>query len=140
MASQAQTAAPHPDELMEDINEFSMTRSLAIAFVAHVAIIGLTSIGFLIECAEYGTMSPTQIVVLKREREEAAKKAAEEAKAAAEKDAKGEGKAGAAATATAGPAKGKGKRKSGIMETLQESSTDRPEEPDATLDDADLLK
>jgi len=51
----------HPDELMADISRSSLAKTLPISLGAHLAVILLTSIPFLLLCAQYGTMDPFTI-------------------------------------------------------------------------------
>ena len=108
-----QTAAPgpddpiDPDELMGEVNSVSFLRTTLISVGVHLVLIAGTSIGFVLLCAEHGTLDPDTEVrriakeqrqkTLREEREAAHKKLMAEQKAkkaSGGKDPKGGGSGG----------------------------------------------
>ena len=139
---------PHPDELMEDITQPSLTKPLVIAIIVHVLLIGGTSIPFMLACCEYGTMDPTEITKLKKEEQKKKQKAQQEAtagkgvgKASGQKASSGKADA-ATQTAATGGSTGEAKpdRKARAQAKLEEVSKERPKDSDVGLDDVDILE
>lgn len=73
-----------PDELLTGVTRKGLGGSLALSFVAHVLLIGLTSFGIYAAWAKWGVHTPNEIKQLEKA---AAKEAAEAAKAAAQTNA-----------------------------------------------------
>jgi len=57
-ARQAEVEQIDPDELMGDINKLSFLGTTGISLLIHVLLIGGTSVGFIMLCAEYNTLHP----------------------------------------------------------------------------------
>lgn len=70
-----------PDELMGDINKLSFFGTTMLSLLIHVLLIGGTSVGFIMLCAEYNTLDPKAEIRARTEQrrtEERAKKIAEQ--------------------------------------------------------------
>jgi len=87
-----------PDELMTEVSSVSFLRTFLISVVIHAVLIGVTSIGFLMLCAEHNTWDPDVVIrqiakdkraeELRKEREDAQKKLIADQKKAARSSAK----------------------------------------------------
>jgi len=116
----------HPDELMKDITDVTLTRSMGISIVAHVLLIVLTSIPFIILCFQHGTMNPTEIEKIRKAQAAVAKTPSPAIKP----------------SATTRPAAKRPptRPKSRIERQLEEVSKTRPASPDVGIDDVDTLE
>jgi uncharacterized protein YqfA (UPF0365 family) len=145
-----EAAGLHPEELMDDISQSTMGKTMAMSIVLHLLVIGLTSIGFIRLCNQYKTLHP-RWEIQRVQREEAEKKAAADAaKAEAEaiarsQEIKAQMAAAAAKATTAGDdqtpgeAAGAEPRLSKIEQTIRETSDERPQAPTVSLDNVDEL-
>jgi len=93
-----------PEDLLADINRSVFGRALAMSVVAHVALLGATSVSLFRDWAEYGVHSPSYInaerTKARREAEETRRREEAEKKAALEASKASEAKAAAATNAT----------------------------------------
>lgn len=101
------------------VSAMPLKKVLLISIAIHVAVIGLTSIGFVIRCVEKGTLFPA-----------AAEKAESEKQKANAADKNARPRTRPASTAPAQDRRGD----SEIEKLLKETSSERPEESDVTLD------
>lgn len=73
--------AVDPDQLVSHISGLSVFGTSALSVVFHVALIGLTSIGFISLCVKHRTLHPKQVMArLAEEKEEAERAAARRAR------------------------------------------------------------
>jgi len=135
------TGASHPDDLMDNVSKSTMSKTLPIALAAHFLLIALTSIGFLIKCAEYNSFYPDEAKAQIAQAAKDAKDAADREKylkslAEKEKDkgTKTKTKTQTKKTGTTGDERATGKSK--IEQELAEVITTRPA---ATIDLGDDL-
>ena len=75
------TDAVDPDELMGRISSLSFLRMAGISVAIHVVLIGVTSIGFLMDCSKYKTWHPDAEIrrITKEQRAEKLRKDREDA-------------------------------------------------------------
>lgn len=149
-------APVNPDELLASLNTGKFSCMLGVSTVAHVIIILLTSIPFLMICYEHSTLYPKPIIAAK-EKEEKEKAAREEraqrmAKLDAERKKKEEenekvkksepdkSKGGSAdANKPNGAQVGEGKKElSEVEKRVAETSNERPKSSSVSLDDPDF--
>lgn len=134
-----------PDELMSEVGRSILSKTLVISFVAHVALLGLTSFSLYSDWAEFGLMMPHEIKEVKKERrieeDEARRQAEREQRVAEEREriaAREEARERQAARADADTVGDE--RVPAVVEEATEVSDDRPAAPDFSLDRAiDLL-
>jgi len=151
----------NPELLIADLSKPHMFRMVTYAFLIHIAIILLTSIGFITLCVKYHSMHPRQVIkVLEKEAAEkkmkedavkatedamkAAKTATDEAKNAKTVAAPANTAAPVAAAATgeqpdkptaaAPAAQPVEKKKSKIEQEVEKTSSERPTKPSVGLD------
>jgi len=122
-----------PDELMKDVAGLSVVKTSLISVIFHVAVIGLTSIGFVMLCAEYDTWHPRAAMKeearLKEEKQKQQDREMRETQRARDREKiKKQGKALKGA-ATRG--------QSPIEKAITETSTSRPTHSSMKLDDLD---
>ncbi len=129
-----ESGAIHPDELMRNVSDSRMGNALMIAIIVHVVLVGATSIGFIAQCVQYGTLYPKQAIKVEREEKAAAAKAA---KTAELREAMKQKQAAAEAAAASQPARPAAnvRGQSAIERAVTETSDERPE--DASLDSLD---
>lgn len=86
-----------PEDLLAGIGRSIMAKAIVLSILAHIVLMGATSVSLFRDWAKYGVKSPSAINVIRtqenRAAEEARKKAEAEAKAAAEAKAEAEAKA-----------------------------------------------
>jgi hypothetical protein len=146
----------NPDELMDEISKPVLGKTVMVSLALHALLLGITSIGFAIQWYndydEFGVMSLSEQREMRREAEEAAKKAEQEAERerkrqerlkAAEAEAKRQqevaGSGGQQGGGGAGPADADGDgRVSDVERETSEVITEIPEEPSIPDLDADL--
>lgn len=157
LLAEMEASGLHPEELMDDITQSAMGKTMAISLVVHALVIGLTSIAFLGLAWKYKSLHPRAII--KQEQREAAEKKAQEdaakaeaealqratemkaqiAAAAAAKAAAKPGADGAAPAAAEGAAAGADRPPSKIEQAINETSDERPDKPTVSLDNVDEL-
>lgn len=134
------------DQLLAELNRPQMPRMLLYAFLIHVLLVAVTSMGYISLCVKHHSLHPRQIIqALEREaaekkvKEDAAKLAADLAKRAAAAPAQ---PAAAPAPARDGSSPAKEgaapaeKKKSKIEQEVEKTSTERPNKPSVSLDSA----
>ncbi len=143
----------YPDHLMSGVSKSIITKALIFSVVAHVLVIGLTSIGFVRLCLKYKSLHPK--ILMKAEEDQAREAELEKARqekfeagakaAQAAKPAEGAAAAPAAdgatppADGTAPAAGGAEAPKTPIEKAIEEVSHEKPEAPAANFDDVDNL-
>jgi len=138
----------NPELLIADLSKPHMFRMVTYALLIHIAVILLTSIGFISLCVKYHSMRPRQVIKV-LEKEEAEKKMKEDAakvtedamkaaKTAAEEARKAKTAAvpenTAAAAAGAAGEQPVEKKKSKIEQEVEKTSSERPTKPSVGLD------
>lgn len=116
----------HPDELMKDITDVTLTRSLGVSVVVHVLLIALTSIPFVLLCIQHGTMDPAAIDQIQK---------AEAANT--ETPSPATSPSGTTRPAATAPPT---RPKSQIERQVEEVSKTRPASPDEGIEDVDTLE
>lgn len=143
--------AADPSVVLQGMSRGSLAAVVVVAIVAHVVVIGITSMNHISLCLKYGTFWPKPI--MKREREEAEKRKMEErveadrqkALAEQEKAAAAKDKKAAEPDAPAGKKEGGNdtaapRAKTPVEKRLEEKSTERPKESTVNLDDVKTLE
>jgi uncharacterized membrane protein len=151
--SRSENGYVDPESLIADLSKPQMFRMITYAFAIHIAIILVTSIGFISMCVKYHSMRPRQVVKTlekeaaeKKMKEDAAKASVDAMKSAkaADEDARKNAKAsppanaaatqppaGAAETSSEKPAE---KKKSKIEQEIEKTSSERPTKSSVGLD------
>jgi hypothetical protein len=131
-----------PSPLLKDISRGNLAMLVVVAVIAHIVVIGITSVGHISLCMKYGTFWPKPMMKKEREAEEKRKleeKQAQQQKAVEEKQAadtaaqaakKSEG-----GTKQASEETKNGRPKSKIERTIEEKSSERPKEGTVRLDE-----
>ncbi len=147
--SRSENGYVDPESLIADLSKPQMFRMITYALAIHIAIILVTSIGFISMCVKYHSMRPRQVVktlekeaVEKKMKEDAAKASVDAMKAAkaADEDARKNAKASppanaaAAGAAEASSEKPAEKKKSKIEQEIEKTSSERPTKPTVGLD------
>ena len=136
-----------PEQLMEPISKLTFSRPLLISVLAHIAVIGVCSVGYLMNCYNYQTFNIKAAQAEERQlkRAEEEKAARERSMAEAAEEARKNQDAAAVIQASeaekqAAKAKADAERreKSPTMQKINEVSNERPDA--AALDIDSLLK
>ncbi len=134
----------HPETLMRGIADTPLLTKVIYSLLAHVLIIGVLSVPFIVLCARYRTFKPREVIAAEKEKEkiEAAETAARE-KAAAEKTDSGSAvkpDAEADAAGNTAATKDEVKGDTPIERAVTETSEDRPAHSATSFDDVDDLE
>ncbi|MHC4253488.1 MAG: hypothetical protein ACYS9X_30590 [Planctomycetota bacterium] len=142
----------HPESLMKGISDTPLRGKLLMSVGVHVALVLVTSIGFIALCATHGSLDPHAVILENEKRAEDEKREAERLKRQQEAEAKeksGPGaqpKAGEEGTPAAGSPDAKAGEKAGekdgaktpVEKRTTETSEERPDVSDLELDLDDL--
>jgi len=127
----------NPAELMSHITSLGFTRTLVISIIAHVILVGVTSVAFVQLCLAYGTTDPrAEVRRVEKEKEDEKREAArtaEREKLKAEAEAREAAKAKEEATAAAA-AKEPEREKTPVEKRVEETSDERPTTSTMSLD------
>lgn len=148
MPEHAAPPAIDPDELLAGVKRPSFLRTVAIATIAHIALILLTSIGYIGLMRQYRSWHPRiemkRLAKEKREQDDEAKRKAAHEKFLAEQAKKKAGeKAGdakgapAPTTATPGAATQADAQKPKVLKDIEATSGERPKESTLKLNELD---
>lgn len=119
----------HPDDLMADIARSTLGRTFTISLIIHLVVIGLTSLPYF-----YSRLRPAEPPAAAEEAAAATEPAARAAVAAQETGSAADTASGAQKPAVAA------EEKSPIEQELEAVSDERPDEPQVTFDEIDLLE
>lgn len=127
------SVAVDPDELMGRVSNLPILKIVGISVVLHVVLIGITSIGFLMDCSKYKTWHP-DVEIRRIAKEQRAQKLLKEREDAQKKliaDQKKKSKGGTSAGT---------KPASSIEKNVTRKSTTLPARSGVGLDDIDDIK
>lgn len=127
------SVAVDPDELMGRVSNLPILRMVGISVAIHVVLIGITSIGFLMDCSKYKTWHPDVEIrrIAKEQRAEKLLKDREDAQKKLIADQKKKSKGGTSAGT---------KPASSIEKNVTRKSTTLPARSGVGLDDIDDIK
>jgi hypothetical protein len=140
----------YPDHVMANVAKSVLPAALAVSLLVHLAVVGVTSVGFIGKCVKHGTLHPKQAIQNLREQEESERIAEERRErlqqAREEVDEPATDSAGGGTAEDAGgelPEAGAETADDGGMTPIEreinEGDTSRPPVPDATFDNVDDL-
>ncbi|MBA3846023.1 MAG: hypothetical protein H0X45_05200 [Planctomycetes bacterium] len=124
LAGAGDFAPVDPDELLRPLGDARFGRTFVIALVLFTVFVGVTSIGYVGLCVQYGTLMPMPKIEAERKAEEERK--IEEQRSAALAKLQPVADPGAARAPAADPATPDAPRKSAIERAMEETSNEKP--------------